>query len=197
MKKRIEFKTDMLLAIREGRKTETRRLVKHEAAEMLRQGYSKEEVASRHRGLSPYGYEGNEIGIIEPYKVQQHGLDTSGKVVHVRGVYTTDYAMFRKDLTEKESASFLKWKRKYEQKPPMYMFGSLVRTNIRLVADPTIEFLQDITNDAAKAEGMVPVPGGGTDAYRKAFFIRFNAIYGDNTFHLKNPAVWVYKFILL
>jgi hypothetical protein len=197
MKKRIEFKTDMLLAIRDKRKTETRRLVKHEAAELLRQGYSKEEVASRHRGLSPYGYEGNEIGIIEPYRVQQHGANISGKLVHVRGVYTTDYTKFRKDLTEKESAAFLKWKRKYDAKPPMYMFGSLIRTHIKLVAEPTIEFLQDITNEAAKAEGMTPVPGDDKDAYRKAFFIRFNAIYNDDTFHLKNPAVWVYKFSLL
>ena len=154
--KQILFNTDMVKAVLDGRKTQTRRIVK-EPIESSFFKNEKQNIKLGHRWVNcPYGQPGDRLWVRETWAdLRYTGFDnpfaykatTSGEGDLIRGEYG------------------IKWK------PSIHM----PREACRLVLDITdvrVERLQDITEDDAQAEGVIIYQG----TMRTGYHILWNSI---------------------
>ncbi len=209
--KPIIFKTAMVQAILDGRKTETRRLNGLKEInknpddwslqdlsvnpELMRHNEDREEVIFVKKGLIAT-FEHNELGecfrnIKSRYQV--------GDILYVRETWLKDAVgyHYRADFDpgmEETVKPRLKWR------PSIHMPKEAARIFLRVV-DVRVERLQDITEEGAMAEGVVPFkkdPEGdcwSDGLYRTAFQYMWNEMYGWNPNSWDtNPWVWVIKF---
>lgn len=181
----IIFSTEMVRAILNGTKTQTRRIVKNTPLEWLESGFTPEFVAMKENALSPYGYDGDTLWVRERFAV-------GGKEGETR---------FYIYMTDVEAEHMPKWK------PSIHM----PRAAARIILDVElvwIERLHDISYDDAKAEGIKYVIdkstgycgydyiNGGynllTDPV-SGFRSLWKSINGEESWN-KNPWVWVINF---
>lgn len=201
--KPILFSADMVNAILEGRKTQTRRVVKN--LDLIQYetdgipGFQDEygdhyETAVR----SPYGVAGDRLWVKEPFRV----VHASWKNFY--GVYTRDNESFEVQLTNEEIAKFDLWKKPYGGKSSLFMFKSLARLWLK-VTNVRVERLQEISEADALAEGTdIFSPCGDMNAPSCSNRCRFKGLWdsingkpqqdGTDISWDANPWVWVVEF---
>lgn len=203
--KPILFSTEMVQAILEGRKTQTRRVVKGMALEWLQPGmFIPKYVASPKNYMSPFGFAGDQLWVRETFGMvcpEMMDEDQWGKLCVERphhfdpqstdedgvaaAIYHADGEFDFKDYADRS----FKWK------PSIYMPRWASRITLDIV-NLRIERLHDISNEDAICEGVVgfssPYSEEGPsprDKYRDLW----EKINGIHSWDL-NPWVWVIEF---
>lgn len=184
MKERpILFSTEMVKAILEGRKTQTRRVVKkqpHGAGEWVRQlaSWLFPNVNPYIKLKCPYGQPGDRLWVRETFLVErsQH----------------KDFYEYKADYSN-TFAGDVCWK------PSIFMPREACRILLE-VTDVRVERLQDISEEDAIAEG-ISLPNYAEQAIKDIFFPEPSAIYSELWESIngkgswdKNPWVWVIEF---
>lgn len=181
MKQRpIIFNTEMVQAILDGRKTQTRRPVNPalvqserlplETSKGIFKFWCSDEVSS------PFGSVGDQLWVRETF---QYGLCTKSG--------------FAYKATHKPSDLEEGWHEVIKWKPSIHMPRSAARIILE-VTDVRVERLNDISEQDAKAEGFdyPDVPGMGWKFNaRHNFLVAWDQIYGNRS---SNPWVWVIEF---
>lgn len=196
--KPILFNTEMVMAILEGRKTVTRRVIKprYKADEGGFQVCTNK--ATGERWVEKHDWdEGsfeNPRYIKPPYQV--------GDILYVREkfndieTYSVLYAADKEfiDFGCKEVDGYLFMESEVKWKPSIHMPKSAARIFLK-VTDVRAERLQDITNKEAKAEG-VEVETDNSGIMHKAEFARLWDRLNTNRGYgwAANPWVWVIEF---
>ncbi|MDH0031358.1 MULTISPECIES: hypothetical protein [unclassified Acinetobacter] len=167
MKERpILFSTEMVKALLDGRKTQTRRIVKGFSPEAIHFSVGSDQDAN-----CPFGKIGDQLWVRESFGTK------------IRNVGGTPHESFAYIATNSNEP--VKWK------PAIQMSRSACRlvleiTNIR------VERLQDISEEAATAEGMIADDDYCAEEYFSMFW---NKRYGwaEKGWNA-NPWVWVVEF---
>lgn len=205
--KPILFSTPMVQAILEGRKTQTRRIVKKK--------YSNTDLEFR---TDKYGTALVEINKYEPPIKMPDGKTRRklrffeyskpkyqvGDILWVRETWfstrfdcldllktgITNHLRYKADnnYDPKKDCVGRKWK------PSIHMPREAARIFLEVVS-VRAERLQDISDDDAYEEGVFPPEywDGDNDAYIKTFRMVWEELYGKISW-IKNPFVWVYEF---
>ncbi|MEY2500608.1 MAG: hypothetical protein QOI07_942 [Verrucomicrobiota bacterium] len=186
----IIFNSEMICAIWDGRKTQTRRIVKPQwqGYPLGNSDYQREIIAR-----CPYGVAGDRLWVRETFRITRWWKHGAARI-RLDGFYISDGCPFCVVLTAAESAKFCKWKRKLGNFPSIFMFRSLSRI-LREITKVRVERLQDISEEDAEAEGCAffPVISHAT-GYRYAFQHKvWDSLYGQGAWE-KNPWVWVLEF---
>lgn len=169
----ILFSTPMVRAILDGRKTQTRRVVKGVHRSLL-EGFSPEYVADD-GNYPPYGQVGNVLWVRETWSTSARGW-----------IYKAD------NPNALDNALALRWK------PSIFMPKKACRLRL-LIKSIRIERLQKITEEDALAEGVYQraeeVNGGVCylETARYAFRTLWDSINGKGSWD-NNPWVWVIEF---
>jgi hypothetical protein len=204
MKERpILMSAPMVNALLEGRKTQTRRIVKHNLTQ-LGDGHF---YAFDHRGINyrvntrtttvrawanllqfcPYGQPGDRLWVKETFGITESAPYADGQVDEV--------AIYRADGWNDDTGHF-KWK------PSIFMPRKFSRILLE-ITEVRVERLQDISEADAKAEGIEPELEGWID-YRNpscqmcvnpvgSYRTLWESINGSGSWN-KNPWVWVISF---
>lgn len=192
----ILFNAEMLKAILEGRKTQTRRVVK---ADMIPKkmdepigenwwsavaqhdprygfcvfGKTEAECAKELERYCPYGRPhrqcADRLWVKEPFRID--GIDAERLSVDV--TYTRTGESAERELTFAEMTKLLKWKNRTGGKSSLFMFKSLARVWLE-IAGVRVERLQDISESDAAAEGVEFYEGGGFLDYSRLAESRFD-----------------------
>jgi len=201
----ILFKPDMVRAILDGRKTETRRIVKApvltyerlsgEAWDMdVKDGVLTASTTSYRRGVPPMAAGGFDLAC--PYGVP-------GDVLWVREAFSGWHGNEGAPPSEWDAHPDLIW---YwadgnvasfdatRPKPSIHMPKWASRLTLE-ITDVRVERLQDISEEDAECEGVVPAtPPEQTGARHKpAFRYLWEGINGEKSW-AANPWVWVVEF---
>jgi len=175
----ILFSGDMVKAILEGRKTQTRRIVKGAALEWLQPGmFTPEFVASDENMLCPYGTVGDRLWVRETWRETGSAQMADGKIP---------------DLLHPSQCKY-KADADYEGpwRPSIFMPRSASRITLGIV-DIKIQRAHDITNEDAVAEGItMPEVMNTEPAY--IFANLWDMINGKKAPWRSNPWVWVIQF---
>jgi len=181
----ILFQSEMVQAILERRKTQTRRVVKGIALEWLApEMFTPEFVANPENKMCPYGQIGDRLWVRETWKPKYVKGGLSGFQIQYPNVHPWFYAADGE--TEKGYGGW---------KPSIHMLRAACRilleiTNIR------VERLQDISEEDAKAEG-VSLPdtlfASSNLDYRICFKTLWQSINGPESWEA-NPWVWAIEF---
>lgn len=207
--KPILFNTEMVQAILEGRKTQTRRVVKGEASKWLNDGFLPSYVADpENTYFHQYGKPGELLWVRETFRkyfyVDKNGYthfdrelvefaaDNPPMINEVDG---DGFHVQNKDGTEK----FIPWK------PSIHMPREACRLFLK-VKNVRIERLQDCSEEDAISEGLTRLGQGEayrdwfysentyfTDSATLAFQKLWQKINGEKSWEL-NPWVWVIEF---
>lgn len=185
----ILFKAEMHLAIREGRKTETRRIIKGPICFGVDGAVFS--LANGLKLLKPRYQVGDRLWVKESYRPyrDENGDDVIAPSATNPAVYRLDYPSNRG-----------------EWKSAMFMPKWAARTWLE-VTGVRAERLQEITEEGAKAEGVQSWPFdpqqhmttgelGIEQPYRGGFACLWDDINEEHTWK-SNPWVWVYQFKLL
>lgn len=187
MKERpILFNTAMVRAVLDGSKTQTRRIVKGFALELLTpNNFTPEYVALPENNLCPYGHPGDQLWVREAWA--EVGTMDPGLIV-----YRADYpACVPSQYENVPSVDAITWK------PSIHMFRRYSRITLEIVS-VRVERLRDISESDALAEGAPALMPDGKPfavytkaAHRYAFL--WDSINGSGSW-LANPWVWVVEF---
>jgi hypothetical protein len=158
----------MVQGIPERRKTQTRRLVKGEALDLLEEGFLPDFICNPLMGYSQYGYPGDVLWVRE-------------KFIHVPNAIIRPY-YYAADQDEIMLASY-KWK------PSIHMPRAAARFFLK-ITNLRIERLNDITEEDAVAEGY---ESDGDESAKIWFSMLWDKINGSGAWNA-NPWVWVIDF---
>lgn len=207
----ILFSAPMVRAILEGRKTQTRRIIKPQP-EVTETGYIswRDEIcamdcfASIIADDSPYGVPGDRLWVRETCRAYEiTNSDWNGYSGHVPGtdgvVYAVDVVFREIENTQDASDAWVALYR-YRGKrgatvPPIHMPRWASRIDL-LVKAVRVERLQDISDDDAFAEGIVPMVEDGALGYstpQNIYRELWESINGPGSWDA-NPWVWVVEF---
>lgn len=169
MKRLIFTKENRLASIREvNPKNQTRRVIvpqptidesgkwnwPHKAKGILRHGLTIEYMQQQLPECAPYQV-GDILGMPEPYIIYDgrgQGDDFYGRI---HGRYLDDNKEFLSiELTEEEFDKWQARKKPYASTQARFMYNSLIRHFVK-VTKVRVEMLQDISEEDAKAEGIV------------------------------------------
>lgn len=181
----ILFSTPMVQAILEGRKTQTRRIVKPQLNENLH--LCRDLVAEYNNGIlikCPYGKKGDLLWIRESWQFdKKFPLSTEEPN---KSAFTYFFKADKMDHVQR----LIKWR------PAIHMPKDAARIWLQ-IEEVRVERLQDISEEDAKAEGIM-VYEKGTDwlEAKFGFQILWETINGIESWH-ENPWVWVVKFKVL
>jgi hypothetical protein len=175
MKERpILFSTEMVKAILEGRKTQTRRIVKkqpHGAGEWARQlaSWLFPNVNPYIKLKCPYGQPGDRLWVRETFLIE-HSCHKN-------------FYEYRADYSDTIALDVI-WR------PSIFMPREACRLMLE-VTDVRVERLQDITEEDAIAEGTVRIHRYKTMVWE--YETLWESINGKGSWD-KNPWVWVIEF---
>lgn len=189
MKERgIIFNAEMVKAILDGRKTQTRRIVKNVMLDngiwlkkptKTRSGTTTHVLDAPKHNLCPLGKIGDRLYVREAFKA---GVCTESTIAYK--------ATHKPSDLEEGWYEEIKWTPSIHM-PRRYSRITLEITNIR------VERLNDINNDDAKSEGCWYGRGGGVPdkalTPSDQFPTLWEEIYGDGSWS-SNPWVWVIEF---
>lgn len=201
----ILFNGDMVRALLDGRKTQTRRVVKdqlpqHKLAKdsASPSGYSLiNDCYDDYLLKCPYGKAGDVLYVRETFaNIAGFGFD--------KDLFPNGYA-YRADCRDIDSINIakeygVKWK------PSIHMPKLASRIKLK-ITDIRVERLNDISEDDAKSEGLIPVEykgkswafdnsGKSYGSSTGAFNALWQSINGKDSWE-QNPWVWVVEFRLL
>ncbi|HEJ9640096.1 TPA: hypothetical protein SMN38_002503 [Proteus mirabilis] len=198
MKERgIIFNTEMVKAILDGRKTQTRRVMNNQPCTLSGETISVQQddfnfrwAGDLHNDTSgwfpcPLGKIGDRLWVRETWRKFDFS-DECGCSEYPCGCPENGAIMYRATQDDGES----KWRPSIHM-PRRYSRITLEITNVR------VERLNDISNDDAKSEGCWYGRGGGVPdkalTPSDQFPTLWEEIYGDGSW-LNNPWVWVIEF---
>lgn len=190
----IIFSGPMVRAILEGRKTQTRRLVRPQpdnrlkvARRLLNAGHENIGAVFSERdgdlsgqlassAICPYGAPGTRLWVRETWGC-----------AHYEGIDAAPNYFYRADETDPEHDALIRWR------PSIHMPRTASRIT-REITDVRVERLQQISEDDARAEGVGEGPQEGmVTGPVVAFADLWGSIHGPDAW-LKNPWVWVVEF---
>lgn len=218
MKERpILFSGEMVRAILDGRKTQTRRVVKLDLGDTLEaHGPYDKDPHVEIKEWCPYGKIRDELWVRETFKVAEFekyksnsnescndNFDPSGAVIKYDVVRGPD--QYFTDLDEKESEQAERFFKRGKNIPSIHMPRWASRIQLRII-DVRVERLQDISEEDAREEGVHQYGDSSYKIYtptdrfrcrhaRESFESLWESInakrgYGWN----ENPWVWVIEF---
>ena len=180
----ILFQGPMIQAIRDGCKTQTRRIINPQPTwnghywlvqcpkPIKHLEYARKEIGNITKLLAdadiytcPYGVPGDLLGVREPFRITQ--VNVLQGLVH--GTYTRDGSDFLCDFPDQDMDKYEKWKKPYSGKSSLFMFKSLVRLWLK-VKSVRVEQVQEISEADALAEGVLM----GSSAVGHTFTAREN-----------------------
>lgn len=203
MKERpILFKGEMVRAILEGRKTQTRRVVKHVPGLGFPRNWCRryandsrkaKEMLGDFRSFCPYGQPGDRLWVREKMCLAEnsHSVPAGNPMLgrdYDSSVYAADGADTNMDA----------WPWKNDVLPSIHMPKGASRITLE-ITNVRVERLQDISEEDAKAEGVLgekeAAAAGLTwyDKPRRAFRFLWQSINGASSWDA-NPWVWVVEF---
>lgn len=202
--KPILFSGAMVRAILEGRKTQTRRIIKPQFS-VFHGIYSDASISTNKifekgdgRIHCPYGQVGDRLWVKETFVVTGYEVTQRGLAV-VNGYYCAGIDKFDVVLAPDESKKFAKWRKKTGAKPSIYMFRSLSRLTLETVG-VRVERLREIRVDDAMAEGVrteivSPFEANPNPMFDPVAAYRdlWESINGAGSW-AKNPYVWALTF---
>lgn len=180
----ILFSTPMVQAILQGRKTQTRRLVKRKALEWLAPDMFTPEFVAEN--FNPYGDEGDLLWVRESFFLDE---------MYVQGKLLSQHCNFKTSFPDPS---------KYKWKPSIH----LKKEHARIWLQNTgykIERLNDISKEDAIAEGIEPIGKLGYRNYMtppdmvgvvnptNSFQSLWQSIHGPDSWK-ENPWVWAVSF---
>jgi hypothetical protein len=195
----IIFRGDMVNAIIEGRKKQTRRKISFNdvpvtEAPYLNTYFYQPKYLKKYNGYDvitldelllkcPYGKAGDELWVKETWKLWQPGPGPVDIVTKPLSHLSMDCLMRCHVEYKAETNNEGPWR------SSLYMpkWASRLRLQKKEVR---VERLQDITEEDAKAEGVTLNPEIKGDTYKKAFARLWAEIHGDKSWE-KNPLLWV------
>lgn len=178
MKERpILFSGEMVKAILDGRKTQTRRVIKPQPDN---QNYEIE---------CPYGQPGDRLYVKETHVIEK--IEFFSGCFYADIMYKADnYKALNARITNDEYEKYIKRKYPHRITSGLYMYRSFSRINLE-ITNIRIERLQDITEEDARAEGCPDSWSNALNWYNTLWnFINKNRGYGWDL----NPWVWVVEF---
>ncbi|MBI6340448.1 hypothetical protein [Proteus sp. PR00224] len=220
MKERgIIFNAEMVRAILDGRKTQTRRIVKNVMPDngmwlkkptKTRSGTTTHVLDAPKYNLCPLGKVGDRLYVRETWSVVSHEFDDDGlmidyvpdrptKAVHEMPYghgYYTGHVIYSADgdFTWSDDDGCIDGRSCW--KPSIHMPRWASRITLE-ITDVRVERLNDISNDDAKSEGCWYGRGGGVPdkaiTPSDQFPTLWEEIYGDGSWS-SNPWVWVIEF---
>jgi len=150
----ILFTGEMVRAILDGHKTQTRRVIKGKwlplVEEVMRINGKWVWDALDYELTTPYGRPGDRLWVKEGFRVT-----SIRDWCRMDGVYLRDGQSFSCELTPKEYNKCCLWKKKtlFSNKSKRFMFKSLARTTLE-VKNIRVQRVQEISEEDAKAEGI-------------------------------------------
>ena len=190
--KPILFNTDMVRAILDGRKTQTRRVVvppyrdgdagfnvitNATTGKFLYIEYYDEDESSTERRLNPPYIPGDVLWVRETWAHVKFGT----------GDWHYEYRADCEDQKKFSNGSFAEWR------PSIHMPRKAARIFLR-VTNVRCEQVQDITNADAKSEGVMCATDNSGIMHRFNFRFLWDSITDESTNWNANPWVWVYEF---
>lgn len=214
----IPFKGPMVRAILDGRKTQTRRIIKNTGLYAIDEAIHAKETAGREKAAllsrCPYGKPGNRLKVKEAAwmwcEKMPNGLTKTGRAKWLylplqsgSGVYCADHPSKPNiDVVSPNTGNQWEWRKKITRFLPSWASRiTLEVVNVR------VERLQDISEEDAKAEGTFSISEdlkqqaarialsegkdrvGGKDYFRQLW----QSINGTDSWN-QNPWVWVIEF---
>lgn len=188
------FNAEMVRAILDGRKTQTRRPVKFPLIDKnmgceLAGNELAGELAGHNYWNSPYGKPGDRIWVRETFRVHSRATDVATLVYRasVRNSWTEQTHRVPIAVCDKP-ATPEKWT------PSIHMPRWASRILLE-ITDVRVERLRDLSEEDAKSEGITPPAGGVLPGweYRINFRDLWMDIYGTDSWEA-NPWVWVIEF---
>jgi hypothetical protein len=201
----ILFSGEMVRAILDGKKTQTRRVIKKvivfSSQDKLPNGWSWEKRVFK----DSEGYDDAEFIGVPPSPFGQPGdclwVRETWDVRFLEGVLEKQLC-FRADMTSIKCPENFKGELNYNWRPSIFMPRWASRILLEIV-NIRVERLQDITESDAEKEGMtvkkvnIPQPGfkvgDPLESYRDVFKFLWNSINGKYPWE-SNPWVWVIEF---
>lgn len=188
------FNAEMVRAILDGRKTQTRRPVKFPLIDKnmgceLAGNELAGELAAHNYWNSPYGKPGDRIWVRETFRVHSRATDVATLVYRasVRNSWTEQTHRVPVAVCNKP-ATPEKWM------PSIHMPRWASRITLE-ITDVRVERLRGLSEEDAKSEGIIPSAGGVLPGweYRINFRDLWMDIYGTDNWEA-NPWVWVIEF---
>lgn len=199
----IIFNAEMVRAILDGRKTQTRRIMKAdcmEVAEMddgsLWPWRENGETCEDYWYSCPFGVVGDLLWVRETWQAIHDYCDENGNVDERR--YPRSIPKQRGNYWHPVYAE--SWgnecreDRQFPWRPAIHMPRWASRITLEIVSI-RVERLNDISEADAKAEGISPAVGGVENGWEHRFNFRelWMTIYGEDNWQI-NPWVWVVEF---
>jgi hypothetical protein len=196
----IPFNTQMVQAILDGRKTQTRRIIKPQPTEFVQEDFGPVAIIGTYKGLKqgktcPYGYPGDRLWVKETFAPKV----TSDIQTNPVTLYKANYPGSEKEVTEYMKKFGHKWK------PSIHMPKAAARIWLQ-IEEIRAQRLIDITEEDAIAEGIEPVILHDTKSWKRydgyeivtsdrvvSFWSLWASINGEESWH-SNPWVWVITF---
>lgn len=188
------FNAEMVRAILDGRKTQTRRPVKFPLIDKnmgceLAGNELAGELAAHNYWNSPYGKPGDRIWVRETFRVHSRATDVATLVYRasVRNSWTEQTHRVPVAVCN-TPATPEKWTLSIHM--PRWASRILLE-----ITDVRVERLRDLSEEDAKSEGITPPAGGVLPGweYRINFRDLWMDIYGTDSWEA-NPWVWVIEF---
>jgi hypothetical protein len=204
----ILFSGEMVRAILEGRKTQTRRPVKKQPVdEYARACFASLPIEHLY---CPLGNVGDRLWVQEAYAITSYETDGILGEVSASGYCAADLECFHDvPLSGRETVKFLARKHPFRLQPARHMYRSLSRILLE-ITDVRPQRLQDITEEDAIAEGVGPgfvtclhpefpdLPTTRCVGHRPMFFRLWDEIYSKRGFGWDvNPWVWAITFKIM
>lgn len=186
----ILFSGPMVRAILDGKKTQTRRVVKHTALEWLQGSqFTPEYVASPENGLCPYGYAGDRLWVRETWFREIHPQEVGLKYEDMPHTWAFAVAragsfLYRADAGSEIAIDGRQWR------PSIHMPRKACRLVLE-ITDVRIERLNAISESDCCAEGVgSPIT---RDCKRPRFQALWESINGAGSWEA-DPWVWALSF---
>jgi hypothetical protein len=196
----ILFNTEMVKAILEGRKTQTRRVMKSQPTETLLAEYS--EINKKYNSnkthadylleciVCPYGEVGDRLWVRETFWVDHEAPSW---------LYKADLPIHwdAKDTEHGDDVDIVE--SDYKWTPSIHMPRDMSRILLE-ITKIRVERVQDISEEDAKAEGVYPArfrpfDDGDKQTYKKGFIELWDNINASRKLGWSaNPWVWVVEF---
>ena len=205
----ILFSAPMVRAILDGRKTQTRRIVKGAPVEMVRLMHKVAALDGYDEPTGEFGFCATHSRVVNKHVVCPHGF--TGDRLWVRETWQTHCDMdhvtprdLPRDAAVQYPASYDGWVSK--RRPAIHMPRWASRISLR-ITDVRVERLNDISEIDALAEGFIRLPASGRVVTQKggqyfgdcwptaraAFRDLWQSIHGAGSWDA-NPWVWALTF---
>ncbi|HEI9781110.1 TPA: hypothetical protein SLN38_000499 [Serratia marcescens] len=207
MKERpVIFNGEMVRAILDGRKTQTRRVIANVSLDnciplqkptKTKDGIYTHVMDAPGHGLCPFGQVGDRLWVREAYQGPLFNFDQMETYLEDTSKFERpEFCEYRADGGKTPEYYDADDNLRYGWKPSIHMPRWASRITLEITA-VRVERLNDISHDDAKAEGCCYGRGGGVPDFSVTpadhFPTLWSSIYGIDSWNA-NPWVWVIEF---